>query len=282
MKANHYDIIVIGAGSGGLSIGLFMNKAGFRVLMFSKSDEAIGGDCLNDGCVPSKALIHVSGIAHSARLAKQFGLEVTGKVDINKATASYVYSKQEVIRKHENAKWLKEQGIDIVLGEAVFSGKNEVSANGNTYHGKKIVIATGSSPEKLTIPGVDMISYYDNESIFHLQELPERLLVFGGGPIGIEMAQAFNRLGSRVTVVHKGGMILNHDDQSVAEILIKQLQLEGIAFHLNAHAESFISPNECIINNANGCRKKQYSLMAFLSALEEHWIWSRSNCSRQA
>jgi len=108
MSDKIYDIIIIGAGSGGLSVGLFMRKAGFKVLMISKSDKDIGGDCLNDGCVPSKALIHVSRIVHEAKVAAHFGLEVTGKTDIKKAI-NYVYQRQEIIRVHENASWLQDQ-----------------------------------------------------------------------------------------------------------------------------------------------------------------------------
>lgn len=255
MTQNRYDIMVIGAGSGGLSVGLFMNKAGLKVLMMAKTDNDIGGDCLNDGCIPSKALIHVSRIANSARIAKEFGLLVSGKVDIKKAI-EYVYSKQQVIRKHENAQWLKDQGIDIVLGKAAFTGKNEVEVNGKRYEGKKIVLATGSKPKKLNIPGVEKVKYFDNENVFYLQELPERLLVIGGGPIGIEIAQALNRLGSKVTVVHQGDMILGHDDKAIAEILLTQMQQEGIEFLFNANTESFTSSNEGIIKQENGTISK--------------------------
>lgn len=250
MTQNKYDIIVIGAGSGGLSVGLFMNTAGFKVLMLAKSDRGIGGDCLNDGCVPSKALIHVSKMVNSAKMASAFGLLVTGNVDIKKVT-DYIYSKKELIRKHENAQWLREQGIDVVLGNASFSGKNEVVVNGEKYAGKNIVIATGSSAKKLKVPGADKVIYYDNKSIFHLQHLPARLLVIGGGPIGIEMAQAFNRLGAKVTVIHKGSMILDHDDKVVAEILLQQLQAEGIEFIFNATIEQFTSANEGIIKTSD-------------------------------
>ena len=109
-----YDIIVIGAGSGGLSVGLTMNKLGFKVLMIAKTDKEIGGECLNDGCVPSKALIHVSRIVKNAKTATEFGLSITGKTDIKKAI-DYVHERQEIIRKHENAKALRERGIDIAL-----------------------------------------------------------------------------------------------------------------------------------------------------------------------
>ncbi|MEO5650644.1 MAG: NAD(P)/FAD-dependent oxidoreductase [Ginsengibacter sp.] len=245
-----YEIIIIGAGSGGLSVGLFMAKAGFSVLMISKTDKNIGGESLNDGCVPSKAFIHVSRIAHQATLAAHFGLKVTGKADIKKAM-DYIYQKQEIIREHENAAWLEEQGVDVALGEGTFTGKNEVEVNGEKYTAKKIVIATGSRPRSLKVPGVEKIIYYDNESIFHISQMPERLLVVGGGPIGIEIAQAMNRLGSKVTVVQYAERILEHDDSSVTEILLQQLKQEGIIFFFNAKVDSFISANEALIKYKN-------------------------------
>ena len=115
MVEKMYDIIVIGAGSAGLSVGLTMNKIGFKVLMISKTESEIGGECLNDGCIPSKALIHVSRIVKTAKKARAFGLSVTGFPDFKKAIA-YVYEKQEIIRKHEDAKDLRESGIDVVAG----------------------------------------------------------------------------------------------------------------------------------------------------------------------
>ena len=251
MSDKIYDIIIVGAGSGGLSVGLFMNKAGFKVLMVSKSDKDIGGDCLNDGCVPSKALIHVSRIVYEAKLAAHFGLEVTGKTDIKKAM-SYVCQRQEVIRVHENASWLKDQGIDVALGEARFVNKNEIEVNAGKYSGKKIVIATGSKPRKLKVPGVEKVKYYDNESIFDISELPEKMLIIGGGPIGIEIAQAMNRLDSKITVVQHAEKILEHDDPALTEILLEQLQKEGINFLLNAEVEHFISANEALIKLKDG------------------------------
>ncbi|MFN2440157.1 MAG: FAD-dependent oxidoreductase, partial [Chitinophagaceae bacterium] len=251
MTKKTYDVITIGAGSGGLSVGLAMNKFGFKVLMIARYDKDIGGDCLNDGCVPSKALIHVSKIAHSASMAKEFGLNVSGTVDIKKVLG-YVYQRQEIIRVHENAKWLMDQGVDVELGEAKFYGMNEVEVNGQVFKGKKIIIATGSTPRKLKIKGVENVKYYDNENIFHADELPKRLLVIGGGPISIEISQALKRLGSDVTLVQLADTILEHDDKAVTEILLKQLQQEGIKFFFNADIDSFISANEAIIKLKDG------------------------------
>lgn len=255
MPKETYDIIVIGSGSGGLTIGLFMAKASFKVLMASKTDKDIGGDCLNDGCVPSKALIHVSKIAHDAATAANFGLNISGKIDIKKAI-NYVYERQEIIRDHENASWLKKQGVDVVLGDAKFIGKNEISVNDKIYNGKKIVIATGSRPKKLKVDGVENVKYYDNESIFHIDELPEKLVVIGAGPIGIEIAQAVSRLGSNVTVVEHGSRILEHDDSSVSEILLSKLKEEGIDFIFNADVDHFVSANEALIKLKDGLNKK--------------------------
>ncbi len=254
MHKASFDIIIIGCGSGGLSIGLFMNQAGFNVLMVSKTDRDIGGDCLNDGCVPSKALIHVARLVHHARKAQNFGIEVTGEADIKKVI-DYIYQRQEVIRAHENADWLKQQGIQVALGEAAFTGKNEIEVSGEKYSAKKIVIATGSGPKKLRISGADKVKYLDNESLFHINNLPENLLVIGGGPVGIEMAQAMSRLGSKVTVVHIREMILEHDDKSVANILLNRLKGEGIEFYLQSEIEKFTKADEAILTLRDGHKK---------------------------
>jgi pyruvate/2-oxoglutarate dehydrogenase complex dihydrolipoamide dehydrogenase (E3) component len=254
MAKHEFDIIVIGAGSGGLSVGLFMNQAGFKVLMISLSDAAIGGDCLNDGCVPSKALIHTAKLVGHAKEAAHFGLVMSGRVDIKKVI-SYIRSKQSLIRAHENAQWLRDQGITVALGNACFAGKNQVEVEGKVYSGKKIVIATGSKPRKLTIEGVEKVSYFDNESIFHLDTLPENVLCIGGGPIGMEIAQALSRLGSNVTVIHKGQTILEHDDPAVTAILLAQLEKGGIRFLLDTQISRFTSATETVVETAAGKTK---------------------------
>ncbi len=257
-KANEYDIIVIGAGSGGLSVGLFMAKLGLKVLMAAKTDRDIGGECLNDGCVPSKALIHVSRIAYNAKLAVEFGLNINGKIDIQNAL-QYVYSKQEIIREHENARWLHEQGIEVLLGEAKFSGNDEIEVDGRKFRSNKIVLATGSKPRKLRVPGVELIQYFDNENIFHIDHLPDRILVVGGGPIGIEMAQALNRLGSCVTIIDEGSNILLHDDEALTQVLVSKLKYEGIKFYFDVSLQQFTSANEAQIK----CDNDEISLLHF-------------------
>jgi pyruvate/2-oxoglutarate dehydrogenase complex dihydrolipoamide dehydrogenase (E3) component len=251
MHKKQYDLIAIGAGSAGLSTSLFLNEAGLKVLLIDRTDHNIGGDCLNDGCVPSKALIHVARLVHSAREAGNFGFRLEGLLDVKKVTA-YIHARQEVIRKHENAAYFRKQGLDVALGNARFVSVDTVEVNGRHYIGKKIVIATGSRPRKLKIPGIEKVIYYDNESIFHLNNLPKKLLVIGGGPIGMEIGQALSRLGSKVTVVHREGKILKHDDEAVTNVLYKQLQNEGIDFIFNAEVDSFPTANETIIKYKDG------------------------------
>ncbi len=251
MAKYEFDIIVIGAGSGGLSIGLFMNQAGFKVLMVSKSDMAIGGDCLNDGCVPSKALIHAAKIVSQAQGAIKFGLQISGKINIKKVISD-IRLKQSMIREHENAQWLRNQGITVALGNASFTQKHEIEVGGKLYSGKKFVIATGSKPRRLTVDGIELVNYYDNESIFHLETLPDNILCIGGGPIGIEIAQALCRLGSNVKVIHHGASILDHDDLAVTSVLLNQLENEGITFFLEAEIEQFTSATEAIIKTKAG------------------------------
>ncbi|MEO7444583.1 MAG: NAD(P)/FAD-dependent oxidoreductase [Ferruginibacter sp.] len=251
MTKKIYDIIVIGAGSGGLSIGLFMQQAGFSVLMVSRTAHEVGGDCLNDGCVPSKSLIHVSRIAHAAKMAAAFGLELTGKADLKKAQ-QYVQQRQAIIRAHEDVPYLEKQGITMAIGKASFINKQTIRVNDVQYEGKKIVIATGSLPVKLKVPGSELVKYYDNKNVFDMQDLPAKLLIIGGGPIGIEMAQAFSRLGSSVTVVDMGPRILQHDDVSLAGILQEKLAAEGITFIMEAGVESFSSATEGLLKFKTG------------------------------
>ena len=256
MKEFKYDVIVIGAGSGGLGTSLFMAKIGLKTLLIERSDEHIGGDCLNYGCVPSKALIHVSRLMHQARQGALFGYTISGKPDFNKAI-EYVLSKQAIIRRHENADYLQKEGLDVVLGTAHFISTSAVKVGEEIYSAKKIVLATGSRPAALTVPGIEKVRQFNNENVFSLNDMPARMLVVGGGPIGIEIGQAFNRLGIQVTIIHRGENILPHDAKEMGSILMEQLKEEGITFHLNAEIKEFTTANEAIIQQKDGNNFKQ-------------------------
>ncbi|MEO5592517.1 MAG: NAD(P)/FAD-dependent oxidoreductase [Chitinophagaceae bacterium] len=256
MKEIKYDIIVIGAGSGGLGISLFMAKVGLKTLLIERSDEHIGGDCLNYGCVPSKALIHVSRLMHQAKLGALFGYTISGIPDFNKAI-EYVLSKQAIIRRHENADYLRKEGLDVVLGTAHFISSSAIRVGDEIYTAKKIVLATGSRPAALTVPGIEKVRQFNNENVFALNDMPARMLVVGGGPIGIEIGQAFNRLGIQVTIIHRGENILPHDAKEMGSMLMEQLKEEGITFYLNAEIKGFANANEAIIQQKDGNNFKQ-------------------------
>lgn len=251
MASKVYDIAVIGAGSGGLSIGLSMHELGFKVLLIDKSPASIGGECLNTGCVPSKALIHVSRIIHNARKAGQFGLKTQGQVDLDKV-ADYVHARQEKIRGHENIELFRSQGIDVEVGVAHFVSKSEIQVGDEVFKAKKIAIATGSKPVRLKVPGIDQVKYFDNESIFNLRDLPARLLVVGAGPISLELGQAFHRLGSEVVVIEVLDRIMMNEDPAMSNILMEQLQKEGMVFYLRSRLVEFKDPNTAVIEGPDG------------------------------
>ncbi len=251
-EKNVFDIIVIGAGSGGLNIAGFMNRVGFKVLLIDKSDSHIGGDCLNFGCIPSKALIHVARMVHDAKNAEAFGVVATGDVNWKKVR-TYIKEKQESIREHENAKWFEGKGMTVVLGAASFISKNSVSVNGTTYSAKKIVLATGSRPRELVGQGIEKVTtVLNNENVFTMEELPKRILFLGGGPIGIELAQSLSYLGSCVTIADPASQILNKEDPEIALVLRTEMEKEGVRFLLQHTLIEFISSNQAIFSKNDG------------------------------
>lgn len=251
-EGNKFDIIVIGAGSGGLNIASFMNRVGLRVLLVDKSDAHIGGDCLNFGCVPSKALIHVARTVSEAKKATEFGLTMQGEVDWKKVR-SYIHQKQDIIREHESAKWFRSKGMTVVLGKAAFVSKNTIVVDGIEYQGKKIVLATGSRPRVLEGQGIEKVTrVLNNENLFTMETIPRKLLVLGGGPIGIEIAQALSYLGSDVTVVDPGDQILGKEDREISDILLRRMEQEGVQFLLGHTLKEFISPTEAVCLTKDG------------------------------
>ncbi len=247
-----FDLIVIGAGSGGLTIAAFMNRIGLSVLLIDKRDETIGGDCLNFGCIPSKALLHIAREVAAARRAAAYGLSVGGAV-VWERVREYIAGVQSTIREHENATWFRSQGMTVVLGEARFVGKNQVQVADTVYTSKRIVLATGSRPRTLTVPGIEQVqNLHTNETIFTMDVLPRRLLVLGGGPIGIEMAQAFARLGSTVTVADPSARILGKEDAELASIVAKRLAAEGVHFLLEHTLTHFSAPDTARFTTSAG------------------------------
>lgn len=245
-----YDIIIIGAGSGGLNIAVFMAKTGFKVLLVDKSDKNIGGDCLNHGCVPSKSLIHVAREVMVAGSVSQYGVIATGEVDLSLVMKS-VQEKIETIREHENAGYFRKLGIDVVLGTAQFIGEREVTVEGVSYQGKKVILATGSRPRALTIEGGEDAHVITSDDVFTLTTLPKKLVVIGVGPIGIELGQAFSMLGSRVTFVGSESRILPREKEEFAEVLHNNMKQQGAIFMFNSEVIRIENNTMLIVKDKN-------------------------------
>ena len=233
------DLIVIGAGSGGIGASAVANRFGLRVLLIDRKALYFGGDCLNFGCVPSKALLHVASLFQKAREAEAFGLQTSGKADLSKVL-QYIHERQNVIRAHEDPGHFRKEGMLVEVGEASFLDEKTVSVNGKQFTAPKIVLATGSRPRSLRVPGAELPTLYTNETLFFdPPRLPDHLLVIGGGPIGCEMAQAFRRLGSEVTIVQQGERLVDKELPEFSTILQEQLEKEGIKILLNCQLEKF-------------------------------------------
>lgn len=245
-----YDIIVIGAGSGGLNIAVFMVKSGFKVLLIDKDEKNIGGDCLNRGCVPSKSLIHTAREIATARDVEKYGVVGTGTVDLA-AVMKDVHEKIEKIRTHENAEYFRNMGMEVVLGVATFVGKKEIKVGDKVYSGKKIVIATGSRPRRWEVEGAEKAHIVTNETVFDLTALPKQLLVIGVGPIGIELGQAFLMLGSSVTFIGNESKILPREKEEYTEVLYKKMLAQGAQFIFNSESVRIDNGTTLIIKNKN-------------------------------
>lgn len=219
------DICVIGGGSGGLSVAAAAAAFGVEVVLLEKGK--MGGDCLNYGCVPSKAIIAAGKHARAAIDGKKFGVHVD-KVDVNFAEVN-AHIKDVIggIAPHDSPERFRSLGVNVIEQAGVFIDADTVQAGDTIIKARRYVIATGSSAFVPPIPGIDEVDYLINETIFEQTERPDHLIVIGGGPIGMEMAQAHHRLGSKVTVV-EGFKALGKDDPELAEVVLKRIREEGV------------------------------------------------------
>tara|TARA_Y100000310_G_C20674543_1_gene812190 strand:+ start:1470 stop:2894 length:1425 start_codon:yes stop_codon:yes gene_type:complete len=240
-----YDIIVLGAGSAGLNVAVFMNRIGLKVLMVEK--HLIGGDCLNYGCVPSKALISLSKHMHQGKKAEQYGVQIKGSIDLKKI-AQTIKKRQDFIREHENEEYFRKKGIDVKMGSAKFVDKRSISLNGEVHTAKRIVIATGSRPFTPPIDGVEKVPYFTNETIFKNEKLPKKFLVVGGGPIGMEISQAYNRLGAEVTIVERNNQVLPKEDKEMSNMICEVFKKEGIKLMLGYNPVKFSDKNTLVVS----------------------------------
>jgi len=232
--ASRYDLVVIGAGTAGLVTAAGAAGLGAKVALVER--HLMGGDCLNVGCVPSKALLRSARAAADARDASRLGVEVSR--DAVRINFGRVMERLRGVRagisEHDSAGRFKSLGIDVFLGEARFLDPHSAGVGDKTLRFKRAVVATGGRPATPQVEGLAAAGFLTNESVFSLTELPSRLAVIGGGPIGCELAQAFARLGSRVTVLHKHSHLLDREDPDAGEILERQFAREGIEMVFNA------------------------------------------------
>ena len=228
------DLLVIGAGSGGLSVAAGAVQMGADVVLLE--DHKMGGDCLNYGCVPSKALIAAGKQAHLMRNGAKFGVaNVTPKVDYA-AAKDHVNSVIATIEPVDSVERFEGLGVNVIQERGRFIDADTVQAGAYEITARRIVVATGSSPFVPPIPGLDAVPYLTNETLWELREQPGHLLVIGGGPIGIEMAQAHLRLGSKVTVI-EGAKAMGKDDPELAAVVLDRLRDEGLVIEEDAMAE---------------------------------------------
>jgi pyruvate/2-oxoglutarate dehydrogenase complex dihydrolipoamide dehydrogenase (E3) component len=235
MAEHAYDLVVVGAGSGGLTAAYVAANMGLRVALVER--EKIGGDCTWYGCVPSKSLIKAAKVAHEMRTANAYGLEPTEPhADLSQVMAR-VQRIIDTIYEEETPEAVAQAGIEVHLGHARFVDSHSIQVGEvDTIRAKKFVLATGAHPFKPSIEGLDETPFFTYLDIWQLEELPKRLLVLGGGPIGAEMAQAFNRLGSQVTLLEGGDRVLPRDEPEASRVLAETFEAEGMTVHCQCRA----------------------------------------------
>ena len=219
------DLCVIGAGSGGLSVAAAAAQLGVSVALIEK--HKMGGDCLNYGCVPSKALIAAARRAHLMRTCAPFGIVPTNPTVSYKGVHDHVHRVIASIAPNDSAERFTGLGVKVIRAAAQFVSRDTVQAGEQRIKARRFVIATGSSPTVPPIPGLDGVPYFTNESIFESGSQIDHLIIIGGGPIGLELAQAHLRLGARVTVL-EALKALGKDDPELSEVVLKRLRAEGV------------------------------------------------------
>ena len=256
MAKKDFNVIVIGAGSAGLVSSYIAAAVKAKVALIEK--HKMGGDCLNTGCVPSKALIRSAKILSYIKRHKDYG--------IKSAQATFDFAEimervQKVIKKvepHDSVERFTSLGVDCITGDAKILSPHEVSVNGKTLTTNTIIIATGARPAIPKIPGLNQVPYLTSDNIWELRELPKRLIVAGGGPIGSELAQCFARLGSKVTQVEMLPDIMSREDDEISQAIRKRFIEEGIDVRVNSKCKEIVVENgkQFMLIEKNGTTEK--------------------------
>jgi pyruvate/2-oxoglutarate dehydrogenase complex dihydrolipoamide dehydrogenase (E3) component len=251
MSKQQYDLVIIGAGAGGLIAAGFAVKLGARVALVEK--DRIGGDCTWIGCVPSKALLKVAKIAHHVRTASQYGIMSQAPVTDMAKVHEYLDAAIQHIYKPTTAEALRQKGMDVYLGPARFADEESIIVGDQTLRSKHCLITTGARPYIPPISGLDTVPYLTYEHIFDTKQLPQSMIVVGGGPIGTEISQAYQRLGCQVTVV--ADRLLPKEDPDVRQVLQQVFEKEGIRFVLG-RATSTRLEDETIVVSTGGAEAR--------------------------
>ena len=238
-----FDIGVLGGGAAGLTITAGAAQLGAKTLLVEKAP-ALGGDCLHYGCVPSKTLIRTARVYHDIRHAVKYGLPQVDLQPVDfKLVSQRIRSVIDMIQKHDSVERFCSLGARVEFGQAEFSDEHSIRLNGKTYSARAWAITTGSSPAAPPFDGLDSVSYLTNKDIFYMDTLPGSMIILGGGPIAIEMAQAFNRLGTKITVIQRSSQILSREDRNMADIVMERLIDEGVYFALGSSIVSIAEKN---------------------------------------
>jgi pyruvate/2-oxoglutarate dehydrogenase complex dihydrolipoamide dehydrogenase (E3) component len=228
-----FDAIVIGSGQGGNPLSHRLADHGWKVALVEKAN--LGGTCINTGCTPTKTMVASAQVAHYARNAARWGVHAS---DVRVDLPAVVARKDKIVESFRSGQQRQidhRPNLKLYRGHARFLSPRQIQVGDETLESERIFINVGTRPSIPEIPGLDTIDYLTNASVMELQELPEHLLVLGGGYIGLEFGQMFRRFGSRVTVVHRDDRVLTREDPDIVQELQKALAAEGVAFELNTN-----------------------------------------------
>jgi len=243
-----YQLLIIGAGPAGLTAAIEAASLGVTVALIERHE--IGGTCFNTGCIPSKTLLRTAAVYAEMRDAARYGAQAPEDIQVDFAAAM---TRLRRIRSHltntTSVRLLAASGVDVFFGKATFEGPDRLSVNGQLLQFEKAMIATGARPNIPDVPGLKQAGFLTNTTIFELAELPRRLLVIGGGPLGCELAQAFQRLGSKVTIVQNLPLFLEREERDAAQTLSDAFARDGIEVRLNTTARNVgVDGNEKVVD----------------------------------
>ncbi len=250
-----YDIGIIGGGAAGLTVASGSAQLGAKTLLIER-EEVLGGDCLHYGCVPSKTLIKTAHVYHLMKNGPKFGLPEIKLPPVDfSAVSDRIRSVIGVIQKHDSVERFCKLGVQVEFGDPEFNDEHAINLDGRSISARTWVIATGSSAAIPPVAGLDQTPYLTNRDIFSLKKLPGSMIILGAGPIATEMAQAFCRLGTKVTVIQRSGQILSKEDQDLADIVQQVLEAEGVSFQMNAaivRVKDLGSEREVVVKKQSG------------------------------